>query len=69
MSISKHDIELVREISEEVKNFEDCYTNCILIGDIDGDIDATTILFWLLDNPYMAEIAANIKKIYQKRVK
>jgi len=62
--MDKKKIEKVQKLAKEIDNFKDCYKDCVLWGSaLDGDVKAEQILAWLIEYPYMAEIAANIKRL------
>ncbi len=62
--MDKKKIENVQKLAKEIENFTDCYQACVLWSSCpDGDVKAESMLAWLIEHPYMAEIAANIKKL------
>jgi hypothetical protein len=57
-------LEQIQKLADEIGNFKECYAVCKLWGSLpDGDVDAETILAWLIENPHMNELALSIKKL------
>ena len=60
--MDRDQIERIQMAASDIKNFNDCYSDCELHGDRDGGVPAAKILAWLIENPHMADIAMKIKK-------
>jgi hypothetical protein len=55
-------IERIQIAASDIKNFNDCYSDCEIHGDREGEVSASKILSWLINNPHMADIAMQIAK-------
>jgi hypothetical protein len=56
------EIERIQVAAADIRNFNDCYSDCELHGDRNGEVGASKILSWLIENPHMADIATQIAK-------
>lgn len=57
------DIEKAIKLAGAIRSFQDCYSSCVLYGSSpDGDVKSERLIEWLIENPHMAEIAADIRK-------
>ena len=55
-------IKNIQRIASEIGNFRDCYTDCN-VPVVNGQVQMESILAWLIENPHMAKIAIDIKKL------
>jgi hypothetical protein len=61
------EIKRSKELAREVENFNGLYSTCTLWGSVpDGDVRADQLLAWMIENPGLAEIAADIAKLVRK---
>lgn len=57
-------LENIQKLSDAIRNFKECYTDCELWGSYpDGNVTQEVIMTWLIENPHMAEIAQKINKL------
>ena len=62
--MNKEQIKKVQECASDIKNFSDSYDDCRIYPDRNEEVSYATVLEWLIENPHMAEIAMQIKKIH-----
>ncbi len=54
----------IQKLSDALRNFNDCYADCVLWGSCpDGDVHREQMLSWLIENPHMGEIAKQINEL------
>lgn len=57
------DIEKAEQLASAIRNFRECYSQCVLHGSSpDYDVKAAQLIEWLIENPHMAQIADDIKR-------
>lgn len=65
--MTNQDIEKAEKLADAIKNFKNAYSSCVLWGSApDGDVRPEQLIEWLVENPHMAEIAAEIHKMRKK---
>ncbi len=65
--MNKSEMRQLSKLSGEIRNFKACYELCDKLRvNEDGSIGHEDLLIWLMNNPHMAEIANDIKKIRQE---
>ena len=57
------DIEKIKKLNAEIANFETCYEGNELWGVIDGPVPPHKLLEFMIEHPYLQEIANNISKM------
>ncbi len=62
----KKEIERILKIektNEAIKSFRDCYKDNEIYSNMDGYVEAETLIAFLMTNPHFQEIANNINKL------
>lgn len=56
-------LEKFEKIANEIKNFKDCYKGNELYGSVDGPVGAEKLISFMIEHPYLYEIAIEIQKL------
>jgi len=61
--MKEDDIIRAVKLADEIRNFNDCYVECRLSGNVDGMVTPEALLSFLTENPHMQEIAGRVNKL------
>ncbi len=53
----------IEKTNEAIKNFRDCYEGHEIYSNMDGYVEAESLLAFLMTHPHFQEIANNINKL------
>ena len=64
--MSKDEIIKAEKLASEINNFRECYSGNELWGERDSFVSMESLLEFMINHPYMQEIANDIKKLKSK---
>ena len=67
--MDKQTIDLISEVNNHIRNFNECYASvseCRLFCNTDYEIEASTLIAFLIENPHFQSIAEDIRKASSK---
>ena len=67
LEMTKNELEIIKQMDEEIKNFQACYEGNELWGDRDSYVSVEALIGFLSDHPEMQQIADRIEELNRKR--